>query len=154
MRRLEKPQALGSYDRVERQGRIIRLVWAACLVLAGLNHARILLRHGLFWDYGGVAWPSAAYWSSLTIIDPLVALLLVTRPTAGVPMTAAVITTNVVHNLAITAHHTPDDVLFRYLVSSPQIMSQIGFLVFVIATGRMAWCGVRGDRTLPDSPMN
>ncbi|KQM65767.1 hypothetical protein ASE75_05925 [Sphingomonas sp. Leaf17] len=137
-----------------RRGRIIRYIWAACLVLAGLNHARILVQHGLFWDYGGVAWPSAVYWSSLTIIDPLVALLLVIRPVIGVPMTAAVITTNVIHNLAITAFYRPDGAFLDHLVSSPQIMSQIGFLVFVILTIRMALGGIGKDILAPASPMD
>ena len=120
------------------RGRIIRSIWAACLLLAGLNHARILLQHGLFWDYYGASLASAIYWSSLTFIDPLVAALLFVRPKIGVPVTVVVITTNIVHNLALTANNTRDGTLFRYVISSPQLMSQIGFLLFVIATWRMA----------------
>ncbi|MEH6756460.1 MAG: hypothetical protein V7676_02985 [Parasphingorhabdus sp.] len=128
---------------MERRDRIIRSIWAACLFLAGINHARILLQHGLFWDYHGASLASAVYWSSLTVIDPLVAVLLFVRPKIGVPATVAVITTNVAHNLALTALNMRDGTLLRYVISSPQLMSQIGFLLFVIATQRMAQSDVR-----------
>lgn len=117
----------------ERHSRIIRCIWAACLLLAGLNHARILLQHGLLWDYGGVGWASAAYWSSLTILDPLAAALLFARPRWGIVAAAILIATNVAHNLAITR-----------AAFSPQLLSQIAFLLFVAATARTAWRGAPG----------
>ena len=134
---------------MERWSPIIRSIWAACLLFAGLNHARILFQHGLFWDYHGASLASAVYWSSLTIIDPLVAALLLIRPRIGVPATLAVITTNVVHNLALTATNTRDGAFLVYVFSSPQLMSQIGFLPFVIATWRIAWRDVRRVNILP-----
>jgi len=134
---------------MERWSPIIRSIWAACLLLAGLNHARILFQHGLFWDYHGVSLASAIYWSSLTIIDPLVAALLLIRPRIGVPATLVVITTNVVHNLALTATNTRDGAFVSYVFSSPQLMSQIGFLLFVIATWRIARRDVRRVNILP-----
>lgn len=134
---------------MERRGRIIRNIWAVCLLLAGLNHARILLQHGWFWDYYGASLASTIYWSSLTFIDPVVAALLFVRPRIGAPATVVVITTNVAHNLALTANYTRDDAPLRYVVSSPQLMSQIGFLLFVIATWRMAWRNVRKVNARP-----
>lgn len=136
---------------MEHRGRTIRRIWAACLILAGLNHGHILLQHGLFWDYHGVGRVSAAYWSSLTLIDPLVAGLLFIRPGIGVPATVIVIMTNVGHNLAVTARHAPEDAFPGYVLSSPQILCQIGFLIFVLATWRMAWRDVR-NRLDPDPP--
>lgn len=134
---------------MERRGRIIRSIRAACLLFAGLNHARILFQHGLFWDYHGASLASAIYWSSLTIIDPLVAALLFIRPRIGVPATLVVITTNVVHNLALTATNTRDGAFLSYVLSSPQLMSQIGFLLFVVATWWIAWRDVRRVNVLP-----
>ncbi len=124
---------------MNRRGAIIRIVWATCLLLAGINHARILLYHGLWWDYGDAHPASAVYWSSLTLVDPLVAALLFVRPRIGVPATLALIATNVIHNLAVTAHQSPDGALLRHVASSWQMASQIGFLLFAIATWRMAW---------------
>ena len=106
-----------------------------------MNHALTLLQYGLFWDYGGVAWPSAAYWSSLTILDPLAAALLFARPRAGIVSTILLIVTNVIHNLAMTAYRAHDGE-FLIAAANPFLASQIGFMVFVLATARLAWRGI------------
>ena len=130
---------------MERAGLIVRSIWAACLLIGGLNHARTLLRHGLFWDYGGAAWPSAAYWSSLTILDPIAAALLFLRPRVGIIATILLIVTNVVHNLALTARYAPEGE-FLTRASHPFVIAQIGFMLFVAATARVAWKGLEGKR--------
>ena len=130
---------------MERHSIIIRGLWAACLVIGGLNHARILLQHGLFWDYGGVHPISAVYWTSLTLFDPLVAALLFVKPRVGIPATVILMVTNVIHNLATIAHFAPMGE-FLERAAHPIILSQIGFMLFVAATTRTAWVGaVRND---------
>jgi hypothetical protein len=130
---------------VRRGSLIVRSIWAACLLIGGVNHARILLQHGLFWDYGGVAWASAAYWSSLTILDPIAAVLLFARPKAGILGTVTLIVTNVIHNLAVTAQYAPEGE-FLARASNPFIISQLGFMLFVGATARIAWKGIESGR--------
>jgi hypothetical protein len=137
----------GQHRLVQRASLIVRAVWAAGLLAGGANHARILLQHGLFWDYGGVAWVSAAYWSSLTIVDPIVAILLFVRPKAGIVSTVVLIVLNVVHNLAVTAQFAPDGE-FLSRAANPLIASQIAFMLFVISTARVAWRGVKSIRHL------
>ena len=138
----------------QRASLVIRSLWALCMLGAGFNHARILLRHGLWWDYGGVGWPSAAYWTSLTFLDPLAALLLFVRPKAGVALTAAIIASNVVHNLAIVAHRARAGEILNDVASSPFVLSQIAFLLFVLATAGTAWIGTkaRDAAFLPEEP--
>ncbi len=130
---------------MERRSLIVRSIWAACLLVAGANHARILLRHGLFWDYGGVAWPSAVYLSSLTIVDPLVAALLFVRPRLGIVSTIVLIVTNVIHNLASVAYYAPEGE-FLTRASHPIMLSQLGFMLFVAATARIAWKGLESEK--------
>jgi hypothetical protein len=125
---------------VQRSSLVIRSIWAACLLIGGVNHARTLMQHGLFWDYGGVAWASAAYWSSLTLLDPITAALLFVRPKVGIGSTILLIVTNVIHNLAVTAHYASEGE-FLSRASNPFIISQIGFLLLVGATARIAWRG-------------
>lgn len=127
-----------------RASLVIRSLWALCMIGAGINHARTLLRHGLWWDYGGVAWPSAAYWTSLTFLDPLAALLLFVRPKAGIALTVAIIASNVVHNLAIVAHRAPAGEFLNHVALGPFVLSQIAFLLFVLATAKLAWTGSPG----------
>ena len=134
---------------MERRSRIIRSISTSCLFLAALNHARTLLQHGLFWDYYGSSSASAVYWTSLTLIDPLVAALLLVRPRIGVPAPVFAITTNVTHNLAVTFPLLSDSDYVGYVLSSLQIMSQIGFLLFVLAVWWIASSDGRVVRTLP-----
>jgi hypothetical protein len=135
---------------VERRSLVVRSLWAACLLIAGLNHARLLVQHGIFWNYGGLNPISAAYQSSLTFLDPLVAALLFLRPRLRVVATLVLIITNVFHNLATTAHSAlPGEFLTR--ASHPVTLSQIGFMLFVVATARIAWVGT-GDRAA-DEPL-
>ncbi len=117
-----------------------------CLLIAGANHARTLFLHGLFWNYGGVAWASAVYWSSLTIIDPITAAILFVRPKVGVVSTVLLITTNVLHNLAVTARYAPESE-FLTRAANPFLIIQSGFMVFVAATARSAWKGAALGRT-------
>jgi hypothetical protein len=136
---------------VERGSIVIRSVWAACLLIAGLNHARLLVQHGLFWDYHGLNPVSAAYQTSLTFLDPLVAALLFIRPKVGIIGTVVLIVTNVIHNLATTAYFAAEGE-FLTRASHPILLAQIGFMLFVVATARSAWLGaVRREhqRSLP-----
>jgi hypothetical protein len=126
---------------VQRRSLIVRSIWAVCLLIGGLNHVRILLQHGLFWDYGGVAWASAAYWSSLTMLDPLAAALLFARPKVGIMSTILLIVTNVIHNLAVTARYAPEGE-FLSRAANPFLLGQIGLMLFVLATARIAWKGI------------
>ena len=124
-----------------RRSLVIRSIWATCLLIGAANHARILLRHGLCWDYGGVSWASSFYWSSLTILDPLVAALLFLRPKIGIASTLVLIVSNVIHNLAVTSQRATASEIFSAVASSPSVLLQIGFMIFVVSTARIAWEG-------------
>lgn len=126
---------------MERRSKVVRGIWAACLVGAGLNHLRILVIHGLGFDYGGLGVASSIYLTSLTIIDPLIAFLLFRRPKAGIIGTLLLMVTNVAHNLSVTAIHSPDGE-FLARATHPILLAQMGFLLFVLATARTAWRGV------------
>jgi hypothetical protein len=131
---------------VERGSIVVRSVWASCLLIAGLNHARLLIHHGLFWDYGGLNRISAAYMTSLTLLDPLIAALLFVRPRFGIIATVVLIVTNVIHNLATIAHFArAGEFLTR--ASNPITLSQIAFMFFVAVTCRVAWLGA-GSRQI------
>ena len=139
---------------MRRRSLIVRSIWAACLLVAAANHARILLQNGLFWDYGGVHWASAAYWSSLTILDPIAAALLFVRPRIGIPATIVLITTNVAHNITLAALYSPEGELLARAFN-PFLISQIGFMLFVGATARVAWrceaaAGIRSRSARPE----
>ena len=120
------------------RGLALRIVYAACLIVATGNHMLVLIRHGLFWDYGGVPVASAAFWTLLTLIDPIAAIQLFVRPNIGVAMTAAIIVADVAHNLWIRALYAPPGADFAAMFGNPFILCQVAFLVFVVATMRYA----------------
>jgi hypothetical protein len=91
---------------------------------------------------------SAAYWSSLTLVDPLVAGLLFIKPRIGIPATIVLIVTNVAHNLTITAEGVPAGQLLERVASAPFLLAQIGFMLFVALTSPIAWRDL--NRPSPD----
>jgi hypothetical protein len=117
--------------------RLIRIVYALCLGAATINHVRVVLAHG--WLPEHLPWPSAVYWSSLTFFDPLAAVMLFVRPRAGIAMTAAIIVSDVAHNLWFMAAYPLSGSFLKDLTDSGAVMSQIAFLLFVAITAPMAW---------------
>jgi hypothetical protein len=101
----------------------LRCIYAACLFGATCNHVLILGRHGLLWDYGGVGWPSAAFWTGLTFADPLAIALLFARPRWGVLATVAIIIADVAHNLWIKAVYAPRGRFLESVAADPLMLS-------------------------------
>ncbi|WGS48897.1 hypothetical protein LFL96_14080 [Paraburkholderia sp. D15] len=118
---------------IHRRSLSLRVIYALCLCGATWTHLQVALTHGLTWDYGGAAPLTRVYWTSLLFIDPLTALLLLIAPATGLILCVAVIVTDVAHNAWFAQHHPIRMDLF---------VSQIVFLVFVLATVRTAWRGV------------
>lgn len=77
------------------------LMAAVALALAGVNHARDLIEHGLF-PYsrmsGAPGWLNL-YWSGLTLLDLVAALALLVRVRLGVLIALCIMITNVPINL-------------------------------------------------------
>lgn len=108
----------------------IRLVYAICLAGASYNHARIVLDHGMAWNYGGLPAFVCVFWTALTFIDPLALILLMTKPIPGLALTAAIIVCDVVINAWVGMTYGFDIASFA---------AQALFLVFVMSTVGKAW---------------
>ena len=122
---------------MQPRGLWIRVVYALCLAGASINHVRALLTYG--WWREGLPLGTAIYWDSLTLLDPLAAILLFLRPRAGIAMTIVIIVSDVAHNLWFEATHPLGRSLIAEITSSFFMMSQIAFLLFVAITARKAW---------------
>ncbi|MDT3249763.1 hypothetical protein QZQ97_02350 [Serratia sp. root2] len=80
---------------------LMRCFLALCLIIATINHVIAGVKFGLLWDYGygeQALLASRLFWGSLTLLDPLVAYLLIVNPKVGLPATLALITVDVIHN--------------------------------------------------------
>ena len=109
---------------------VLRVIYAICLLGATCTHVTMLWQNGILGDYGGRNLFTRIYWTSLTFLDPLAALLLFFHPRIGLLLTVAIISSDVLHNTLIASNPWN----FMYL-------SQVAFLTFVISTVRVAWKG-------------
>ena len=119
-----------------RAGLLIRIIYALCLLGATVNHVRAV--HARGWLPPDLPLGTAVYWSSLTVLDPLAAVLLFIRPKIGIAATIAIILSDVAHNLWFRAGHPVTGSLYQDVTSSPFMMSQIAFLLFVAVTAPFA----------------
>jgi hypothetical protein len=124
--------------RVIRSGLLIRSAYALCLVVATCTHAIPLIQHGIFWEYGGVGWVSTVFWTSLAVADPVAAVCLFVWPRVGLALTSGIIGLDVLHNGIVFS-----DVFFQpfelHRWTYTAFVLQLAFLLFVIATVRVAW---------------
>jgi glucose dehydrogenase len=119
----------------------LRGSYALCLLGAASTHVLTIATHGLFWDYGGVPIATRIYWTSLTVLDPLAAILLFARPRVGLLFTLAIITTDVAHNTWMMQQSTaPNWWNWMYVL-------QVIFLVFVLLSIPFAWRATQPEST-------
>lgn len=109
---------------------LIRLIYAVCLAGASFNHARIVVAHGLNWNYGGLPSFVCVFWTALTFVDALAVILLMTKPIVGLVLTVAIIVADVAINSWVG---------MTYGFDIPAQLAQTLFLVFVLTTCRIAW---------------
>lgn len=122
---------------MEQLGRLVRIIYALCLVGATINHVRAVIMYG--WLRQGLPLLTAIYWSSLTFLDPVAAAFLFIRPKIGIVLTIAIIVSDVFHNLWFRAGHPVTGSLYTDVTNSPFMISQLTFLLFVAITAPIAW---------------
>jgi|SRR5476649_2228027 len=108
----------------------IRLIYALCLSGATFNHAWTAVQHGLRWDYGGLPVFVCTFWTALTFLDPIAIVFLLAWPRVGVALTTTIIAADVIINGWVGAN---------YGIDAVALSAQVAFLVFVVATVRVAW---------------
>ena len=115
----------------------LRIVYALCLAGATCTHVLLHVQYGVLLgglEGFGVPPVSRYYWSSLTLLDPLAALLIFIRPRVGLTLAAGIIVSDVAHNSWIW-HHLDITLDARY-------WAQVAFLIFLFATIFFAWRGI------------
>jgi hypothetical protein len=108
----------------------IRIVYMFCLTVATYNHALIVIHHGWEWNYGGMPIGTAVFWTSLTLLDPLVAILLIWKPRPAVIMLVILIVSDVAHNTWV---------ILKYSGEGWMVADQWIFLAFVLTTIVFVW---------------
>jgi hypothetical protein len=108
----------------------IRIVYAFCLAAATYNHAVVLIHHGWDWNYGGMPMGIIVFWTSLTLLDPLVAVLLFLKPKAAVIMLVILMVSDVANNTWV---------ILKYGGQGWMVACQWIFLTFVVMTISFVW---------------
>lgn len=115
---------------VRNRSFVVRLIYAICLAGASFNHARTVAAHGLDWNYGGLPVFVCVFWTTLTFVDALAVVLLMTKPILGLGLTTAIIVSDVVINAWVGMNYGFDVASFS---------AQALFLIFVMSTVGVAW---------------
>jgi hypothetical protein len=102
-----------------------------CLAAGTYNHSVTLIHHGWGWNYGGMPIGTIVFWTSLTLLDPLVAILLFLRPRPATMMLLILMVIDVTHNTWV---------ILKYGGEGWMVASQWIFLAFVLLTTRFVWC--------------
>ena len=117
-----------------RKAEAVRLLYVLCLAVGTYTHASMLAHHGWRWDYGGKPFFTVVFWSALTFLDPLVAVLLLVVPRAGTVLLLLLMFSDVVHNTWVVKVY--GGVLWM-------VADQWIFFIFVLATARIIWTNAR-----------
>ena len=118
-------------------------------MLAGTStHLWWIVHKGFLSEDYHVPLLSKLFWDSLVVLDPLAAILLITRPKWGVRLTAFIIIVDVIHNSVVGYsaffENTP---LLHWIARHWMLACQIAFGLFVIATFKSNLQAIRAVQT-------
>ncbi len=121
---------------MKKVSHVLRIIYAVCLAGATCVHVATHVRYGVLLgalEAQGLPQGTRFFWSSLTLLDPLAAVLMFIRPHAGLALAGVIIVSDVAHNSWILHH-------FR-IAPDAAYWAQVAFLLFLLATIRIAWRG-------------
>ena len=115
---------------------LILILCILALLVATYNHINDILAGGLFPYTGRWGTPEIfnVYWTSLTILDPLAAFLLVFHTRAGYTVALVIMLTDVPINLYANAYYWHIPFYKNYF-----LLMQIAFLIFLLVMFRRVW---------------
>ena len=123
-----------------RAVKVLFASYALCFLWGTYNHV-VDLRHGGFLPYTYAPLPINVYWTSLTLLDPLAALLLFLLPYHGMVLAVLIMVSDIAVNLYAAY------VLFPgAMMPDTPLLSQIAFGLFLFVTVPIAWKRLRKAR--------
>lgn len=106
------------------------------MLIGTTTHVLWIINHVFFSAEYNVGFLSILFWDSLTFLDPIAAVLLISRPKAGIWMTAIIIVADVLHNgiLCFSVLLSTDVPVLSWAKNEWMFWIQLFFGLFVIAT--------------------
>jgi len=106
------------------------------MLIGTTTHLLWITNHGFFSAEYNAGVLSMLFWDTLTILDPIAAVLLILRPKAGIWMTGIIIVADVLHNGSICFNVllSSDVTVISWATNNWMFWMQLFFGLFVIAT--------------------
>jgi len=95
--------------------------------------AVVLIHHGWNWNYGTIV-----FWTSLTLLDPLIAILLFLKPKPAAIMLVILMVSDVAHNTWA---------IRKYGGEVGGVINQSIFLIFILLTISFVWRAAQSEAT-------
>lgn len=124
---------------------LIAALWMLGFSVGTLTHLAELIDAGVN-VYDGAPEPVRWFWVSLTVVDPVIVVLLLTKLRAGVLVGVVTMVVDVTVNWLTASAHPA--------LAGPGLVTQPAFLLFLLLTARPLWNSAgatRPRRPRPDS---
>jgi len=125
------------FDFRRRELHIVRLVlaiYALGFSYGTRNHILDIMADG-FLGYHYVSFPINLFWTSLTFLDPLAVILLLTYPLYGLALSILIMASDIAVNVSVTLYFY----FLNGIPSNGRLLLQIAFGIFVFLTAPIAW---------------
>ena len=116
------------FKKLNTKTKVILAIQSISMLGATSTHLMMIINNGFLSEEYNIPFFSVVFWDSLTFLDPLAAILLVTKPKTGVWLTATIMVVDVFHNSILLP------LLSTIELPHWMIISQIVFLLFVLVT--------------------
>jgi len=124
------------FKRLNQRAKNYLILQAIGMSMGTFTHIQWILKNGFLSEkYNASIW-STIFWDSLTLLDPLAAILLVVKPKSGLYLTLLIILADVIHNNIFywqELYLNPPQPL-EWIKQYWMILGQIIFALFVCLT--------------------
>lgn len=127
-----------TFTKLKAGTKIILIIQSIAMLSGTATHLLWVVNNGFLSENYKAPFFSMLFWDSLTFLDPVAALLLITRPKTGIWLTAAIITIDVIHNTIFGfTYREPFADPFSLpgaMKDNWMLLCQISFGIFVLIT--------------------
>jgi hypothetical protein len=107
------------------------------MLVGASTHIKWIWENGFFSAQENTCFFSTIFWDSLTFLDIIAAILIITRPKVGILLTLTIITIDVIHNnlvVLLDNQHINDIGFKMWGIKYWMLIGQLLFLIFVFWT--------------------
>ena len=124
------------FKKLNAKTKVILAIQSISMLGGTATHLMMIINDGFLTEKHNVPFFSVVFWDSLTFLDPLAAILLITKPKTGVWLTAIIMVVDVFHNSILLPLLSTREFfeIITLQMRSWMIICQVVFLLFVLIT--------------------